>query len=217
MTPPEAPEIRWIRPPQQGRSAKTLERLLNATEQLLNDRDFESISVAEIVKAASSSVGSFYGRFDNKAAVLHALHDRYDEEARMTAAQALAPEVWDGVPLGEIIERFCEFLVIFQREHWGVRRALVLHNGTSTEHRKRSRGLAKFVIDLLANLLESRRDELGHPDPEVAAEMLHRIAFSVLDQEVMFNGESPTDGKLELEGLTRELARACVGLLEIRG
>ena len=46
--------------PKQERSRQTCERILAATEQLLRDHLFEQISVADIVRTAKASVGSFY-------------------------------------------------------------------------------------------------------------------------------------------------------------
>ena len=67
-----------IIPPLQSRSEKTLANMLDATERLLEDRSFEEISVADIVREASCSNGSFYARFREKSSMLPALYDRYD-------------------------------------------------------------------------------------------------------------------------------------------
>src|SRR5690606_7338328 len=93
------PAIEWVRPPVQDRSQRTLLRLLEATAQLLEERSFEDVGVTDIVKRAHSSVGAFYARFASKDAVLHSLHERYDEESRATAERALDTETWEGVPL----------------------------------------------------------------------------------------------------------------------
>ncbi len=54
--------------PCQPRSQRTQDRLLDATEALLATRPFEEITVAEIVRRARRSVGSFYASFDAKRA-----------------------------------------------------------------------------------------------------------------------------------------------------
>ena len=79
------PDLVWVRAPQQARSQATLGRLLDATEKLLDDRPFDELAVADICKAASSSVGAFYARFPDKTALLHVLHERLCDEARATA------------------------------------------------------------------------------------------------------------------------------------
>ena len=70
------------RQPQQTRSRQTLERILDATEELLRKKPFEEINVAEIVGLARSSVGSFYARFGSKEGLLPLLYQRYDREVQ---------------------------------------------------------------------------------------------------------------------------------------
>jgi AcrR family transcriptional regulator len=63
-------------PPQQNRSRRTLDRLLEASESLLKRKRFEEISVAELAREPRSSVGSFYARFPGKDALLDFLDGR---------------------------------------------------------------------------------------------------------------------------------------------
>ena len=51
------------RPPKQRRSQQTLERILLTAEELLREKCFDDVSVAEIAARARSSSGSFYARF----------------------------------------------------------------------------------------------------------------------------------------------------------
>ena len=51
-------------PPKQARSAATFQRILDATDALLRERDFEEISVFEICATAKVSVSSLYSRFE---------------------------------------------------------------------------------------------------------------------------------------------------------
>jgi len=68
----------------QRRSQITYEKLIKAGFKLLENRDFESISIAEIAKEAGYSVGAFYSRFENKeeyfTALFHQFHERRREE-----------------------------------------------------------------------------------------------------------------------------------------
>ncbi len=53
-----------------------MERILGAAEELLREKPFDGVTVAEIVRRADSSVGAFYARFPAKAALLSALYAR---------------------------------------------------------------------------------------------------------------------------------------------
>lgn len=73
------------RRPKQNRSQKTLDRILDAAERLLDGRDFSEVSVHDISDAAGTSVSSFYARFPDKSALLHAVFERFaaDMHARV--------------------------------------------------------------------------------------------------------------------------------------
>lgn len=209
-----APAIEWVRPPVQDRSQRTLLRLLEASATLLEERSFEAIGVTDIVKRASSSVGAFYARFQSKDAVLHSLHERYGEESRATAERALDPETWDGVPLAEVVQRFCDFVVRAHVEKAGLRRALLIAAAHDDVHRARAVQVAAFVTGKMRALFQQRRDELGHPDPAAAADFVHRMVFSVLDQELLF-GREPAGRRMSEEDMVRELTHAVLGYLRI--
>lgn len=209
-----APKIEWVRPPVQDRSQRTLLRLLEASAELLEERSFEAIGVTDIVKRAQSSVGAFYARFQSKDAVLHSLHERYAEESRATAERALDPETWDGVPLAEVVERFCDFVVGAHEQKAGLRRALLIASAHDDLHRARSVDVSTFVTGCIRRLFEQRKAELGHPDVAVAADFVHRVVFSVLDQELVF-GEQPAGRRLTHEDMVRELTHTLVGYLRI--
>ena len=73
---------RGVTPPSQRRSRETLERILAATEGLLDGRAFSDISVLEICTTADVSASSFYARFDSKERLLALLHQRHLEKQR---------------------------------------------------------------------------------------------------------------------------------------
>ncbi len=209
-----SPPIEWVRPPVQDRSQRTLLRLLEASGELLEERSFEAIGVTDIVKRAQSSVGAFYARFASKDAVLHSLHERYSEESRATAERALDPETWQGVPLVEVIERFCDFVVRAHADKAGLRRALLIASAHDELHRARATDVSAYVTSCIKRLLVERRAELGHPDVSVAADFVHRMVFAVLDQELIF-GKQPAGRRLSPDELVRELTHTLIGYLRI--
>ena len=83
--------IRWIRPARQARSLETHERILDAAEELIADKGFDDVPVAEIARRAGFSVGAVYARFRDKAALLHCLLERFASEVRATADAAFDP------------------------------------------------------------------------------------------------------------------------------
>ncbi|MGE0098014.1 MAG: TetR/AcrR family transcriptional regulator [Hydrogenophaga sp.] len=55
-------------PTQQDRSLRTALAMIEAGRQLLRDRSLEDLSVEMVCRAAGTTVGAFYGRFENKHA-----------------------------------------------------------------------------------------------------------------------------------------------------
>lgn len=76
-TPPTLEELRgWIAegrlpeliPTQQARSLRTALAMIEAGRDLLRDRSLEDLSVEMVCRTAGTTVGAFYGRFENKRA-----------------------------------------------------------------------------------------------------------------------------------------------------
>ncbi len=68
--------------PQQERSRKALDRLVNASIDLMSAGSFDDAPITEIIKKADCSVGAFYARFEGKDALFHLVQERVLEEAR---------------------------------------------------------------------------------------------------------------------------------------
>jgi AcrR family transcriptional regulator len=93
------------RPPQQARSARSLQKFLDAGLRLLSEHeDFERISVNELVAAAGGSSGAFYGRFQNKSAFfIHLEQVAVDALLEKLDHQMTTP-VWQHGPATAILQ-----------------------------------------------------------------------------------------------------------------
>jgi len=165
-------DLEWVRPVRQERSQRTLERLLDAAEAVIRGRGFGETSVADIAARAGCSVGTFYRRFRDKQALLHALDERFAEEFRATMQRAVAAERWEGAPIVEILAGYLEFSLEEGPSRAALHRttlALAARDGAFTE---RQLGLARELHERLRDLLLARRGEIGHPQPDVAVEFV---------------------------------------------
>jgi len=214
MARPE-PNLRWVRPPQQARSQETLDRILDAAETLVADKGFEDTPISEIVQRAGSSVGAFYARFRDKEGLLHALYDRYYEQAIATADAALDPERWEGASVAEILDAVVRFLVEIYREQRGLIRSFVVRNHIDPGFQSRRERLSHHVTERLSGLLLARRGEVRHADPERAAAFGMTLVFSTLDSTILF-GELRS-GALAMtdEDLAAELTHAYLAYLGV--
>jgi AcrR family transcriptional regulator len=206
-------DLRWIRPPQQARSQETLERILDAAEALVSDKGFEDTPVSEIVRRAGSSVGAFYTRFEDKDALLHALYDRYFEQAIATADDALDPSRWEDARIGELVPAVVRFLVRIYREQGGLIRAFVTRNHRDQSFQARRERLSHHVSERLSALLVARAEEISHPEPERAAAFGLTLVFSALDNVMLFGEMRSGNLVLSDDEFARELSRAYLAYL----
>lgn len=214
MTP--SPDLRWVRPPHQARSQETLERILDAAEGLIAEKGYEDATVQEIVRRAGSSVGAFYARFRDKDGLLHAIYERYLEQAAATADAALDPARWDGVPIAALVRSVVGFLVHVYRERSGLIRAFVLRNHTDADFQARQEQLSHHVHDKLVALLLAQRVEIRHPDPERAATFGLTFVFSAIESAVLFGDLRTVALAFSDTDLATELARAYLAYLGVQ-
>lgn len=200
-------ELVWVRAPQQARSQDTLARLLDAAEALLESSDWDSITVAALVAKGRSSVGAFYARFPDKDALLQHLHQRRSDEAIQTAEHALARDAWVGVPIGDIVRTVVAFTVEEFAQHAGFHREIIRRHSTDARFRERSARVGAHTTHLIAGLLEERRAEIDVDDPLKAADVAHRVLFSILDQQVQFTDRAPAAVALAPEALGAEIVK----------
>ena len=205
-------KLRWVRPPQQARSQETLTRILDAAEALVAEKGFEDTPISEIVRRAGSSVGAFYTRFEDKDALLHALYDRYLEQATATTDDALDPARWQSARISDLLGAVVHFLVAIYREQRGLMRVFVTRNHNDAVFQARRERLSHYVSDRLTALLLARREEITHPDPERAAAFGLTLVFSALDSVILF-GEMRSAVPLSDEALADELTRAYLAYL----
>src|SRR3954465_10598958 len=99
-------QSQFFRPPQQSRSQETLDRILDATEQVMTEKAFGEATLAEIMERAGVTVGAFYRRFPDKDALLHHLDERFFAELHRRADQILDPARWPNARAKEIIDEF---------------------------------------------------------------------------------------------------------------
>jgi len=205
--------LHWVKPPQQARSQKTLERLLDAAEELIAERGVASVTVSEVVRRAGSSVGAFYARFPDKDALLATLHERSCAEALATAELALDPKRWESADLATAVLEIVKFASVLYRERRGIAVAFVELAAADASFADRRATLEADTGLRLLEFLKARESEVAHADLKVAAQVSIRMILSTLEfGAVIFRGGGDPTGISE-ERIATELARAVLGYL----
>lgn len=186
MSPKNQPET--LRPPLQERSRASTDRVLAATEELLEEKLLEELTLAEILERARVSVGAFYARFGNRDGLVPLLHDRYDERVEVIAARVLDPARWAGVSLEGRVRGLVRYALMVYRRNHGLLRALVmewrLHPERITELQRERR---EVFFDAIANVLIADGAEITHPEPRTAARFAF-LAFGAVCRELLLQG-----------------------------
>jgi AcrR family transcriptional regulator len=74
----------------QKRSQKTYDALISTAFKLLEQREFDEISIADLAQKAGYSVGAFYARFKSKDELFDAMIEQHIDNRRRTRARQFA-------------------------------------------------------------------------------------------------------------------------------
>ena len=159
-----------LQPPVQRRSRKTLERLVSATIDLLEDRRPADVSVQDIVSIANSSVGSFYARFKSKEDLLEYVRTRMWLDATDRWRTAYQARRWDDLALGPLVRGLVRLFDQVEGLHVRARHAL---GGTASD--PAALAFNQEVEAGAVQLLLDRHNEIGHLEPTEAAHFAVRL------------------------------------------
>jgi AcrR family transcriptional regulator len=208
------PSDTGVRPPQQRRSRESLERVLQAGEELLAERGYEGFTIAEVSRKAKVSVGSVYGRFENKDALVYAIHRRLIVRLNEPSGDEAQPIADDpDLDLRGAVDKVTRLLADRMDRDRALLRAFMLRAAVDPNiARPGSEGSQAFGRAFKAALL-ARRREIGHPDPELAADIAYRMAYDVLTRHVMYGPTFESDTEHTWDELVDELILASVAYL----
>lgn len=172
--------LEWVRPPQQARSHKTLIRILDAAEELIEEGGVEAVTIAAVIGRGSSSVGAFYARFGDKENLLRCVFERFFEQAQATALASLAPDRWGRIALREILETALAFTADVFRQRRRIIAAMVAQAAARPELVAAGRDLGDAITTGLLGLARARGLAPRHPEPERAASLCVWLVLGAL-------------------------------------
>jgi AcrR family transcriptional regulator len=201
-----------IRPPLQRRSQESLERVLQAGFELLQERGFEGFTLQEVSQRANVSIGSIYARVPSREALIQAVYERamlWTEEQAGTLEQAAhRPGTTRGqieaivVEMGSQVIAHGDVLRVFMRqaplEPWIMERAAV-----------KSQATAK----VFSGAILEHRDEIRHSDPELAVDVAWRMVYNTTARRITHGPSFESTRPLAEDQLVTELARAVADYL----
>ena len=201
-----------LKPPRQRRSAKTLADILVATMHLLEEKDLQEISVADIAQRADVSVGTIYTRFADKDALFAYLIVELLKKQVETFRTLFEESAWTGVSLERRVLHFARLLVTSANLQPGVQRAItirtVLGQGAPTDEEGTLRDESRALTE---RWLLGCRAEIKNPRPEQAVRFTLSLAVWGVHNLVLFRTDP--NGLLG-DNLAEEIARAMLAYLQ---
>jgi len=202
--------------PKQERSRHTLHRLMSATEALLEHGGLEAATVPAIAKAAGLSVGVVYRRFPDKDMLLRAVYLRFFETTFEQNRLHLQVAAGKRLSLQTLARAMILGMAEGYRRRRGLLRALVRYARThpDADFRRMAQQVNRGTMNAVGALLQSYRDEIKHPNPDLAIEFGLLAVASVLQNAVL--EEESVQGLRMPKHLDEELVRLFFRYLGIK-
>ncbi len=180
-------------PARQARSRRTAERIVAAAVDLLGEKSFEEMSVADIARKAGVSIGGFYARFPGKQALLDYLQGTVFDSILESARELFSPAATEGIGARDVIERYMAMATEGFRRHRLVLQQISLRSRTSTDADFRQRVLRMNIElhDLFRARLRERLNEMGNTDPLPAIDVALTATSAVMREYVLFSDLRP--------------------------
>lgn len=208
------------RMPVQARSLKSMNRMLDAGEELVGLGGAASLKLELILERSGSSTGSFYARFGNMGGFLDALHNRALERLSTAVVQAHR-EASGASTLDEALTAFCTVVVAAVNEHRSTFRFFAVEQAHESTFRAAGARMQ----------LEGREALFGIISPYLAApkraaskrrmDMVFRFMNAMFFQQFMFTQSEISPLELSQKALIEEWVAVLVaglapmGLMEL--
>lgn len=198
--------LQTVSGPKQARSERTLQRLLDAAQDLIKEKGHAAVSIPEIARRAGSSVGGFYARFRDKDELLRALEERHFIELLERLDALVDGRRWENISTVRIVEAAVAELVTTTRERRHMIAAFSVRAIEDPVIREGGLRFRRMVEERISALLLQRRDEMTHPNPALAIDLGIQTAFALMQQHVLIEETQVGGQPLTDDELRRELA-----------
>lgn len=204
-----------LRPTRQRRSQRSLERIVEALDALIEEKTFEEIAVTEVCKRAGVSVGTFYDRVGKKEALLEHLRQRFYVEIVAQIEQAYAPGRFADFSLAQMLAINAREMVALHRRRQGAIRAIIVEARRSAAFAEHARRLNRVLMQRVCAAWTEKRAGFRPGDPELLARQAFLMAAGYLREAVIWDELWPTRERDD-EAVAAALEHMLIGFLTPR-
>ena len=180
-----------VTPPLQERSARTLERIVEATEDLLRTKSFEQVTVRDIVRKAKCPIASFYARFKSKDDLLPHLYERYNARVGPAVAAKVAAFDVRKLDLRQAVEASVDIIVdSYSSDKWLMREVALFARRNPAAIGQETRQTRAGMHSKAAALFQVFSKDIKHENPVRAAEVGIFLIASIARESILF-GAAP--------------------------
>jgi AcrR family transcriptional regulator len=169
----------------QKRGQKTYDALIDTAFKLLEEREFDEISIAELAQKAGYSVGAFYARFKSKDELFDALVMRHIEHRRAFRERQFATEP-DEKLIREVVQGTVDYFWA-RRRFW---RAALFRSIREPDFWKPLRKLSHELGDSLVARMSSRANRALTEQEETNVRFAVQITLGTINN-AMINQPGP--------------------------
>lgn len=200
---------------QQERSRQTASRLLQAAEEILEERGLEKASVPDIAKRAGVSPASIYRRFKDKDGLLREVFERFFDCTIRANATTLQPEQWKGRTLEESVRTLVLGMVAAYSQRPGLLRAVITYGDThpTSALRRRALDLRQRSLDGIERIILLHEKEIQHPEPPKAVRFALQLIALALRERILPKKVHDAGASFTSEELAQEFSHMLLGYL----
>lgn len=170
-----SPRGRSVRKPQQARSRRTRGRILEAAIGCFEEHGYDKTTTAGIARRAGIAVGTLYGYFEDKRAILLELIQGTTSEIADYVVKGLDPEAWSDADPRENTRALIDSVFHTRSFNPGMQRIVWERFFKDPEIRAAMEAIERRVQGALAGLLAALKAQgrLRVDDLETAAILVH--------------------------------------------
>lgn len=199
---------RGVRTPQQARSRRTREKILQAALACFEELGYDETTTAAIARRARIAVGTLYGYFADKRDILLEVLDRTLREVADYVVRGLDPELWEEGDARESVRRLIDAVFHARTVSPGIQRIIWERYFKDPAFRAAVEEIEQQVLRALEALMGSLKSQgrLRVDDVVTAAFLIH-TATEWTGARLMLGDSKPAQVDAAVEAATDMISR----------
>lgn len=193
------------RAPAQERSIASMNRMLDAGEQLFYEGGNPALTLEAVIQRAETSTGSFYARFGDMSGFLDAMHERVLEmlavELEAVFAEAAAED-----DLESALRTFCLGAFDIVNRHRAQTYFFAIGNSQDQKWRAMGAQFAIGSIDAFTHMMKKHLPRSSSAANKRKVDMTGRTIIAAMFQQIMFDEGELSRVTISQKKIAEELA-----------